>query len=107
MLNSQLRYERSGIHAQEDALSQPLSYWLTRHWLVYCLRVVTCLCWCLQLFCLLALRVQSKPLVDWVHTYALVADQSACWVCTELPVSMLASLLWCISPASVSNWTWL
>ena len=29
--------------------------------------------------------------MDWVHTYALVADQSACWVCTELPLRRLAS----------------
>ena len=52
--------------------------------------------------------MQSNTLVDWVHTYAdLVADQSACWVCTELPLSTSASLPWRISPASVSYWTWL
>ena len=43
--------------------------------------------------------------MDWVHTYALVADQSACWVCVEFPLSRLAGLPWRISPASVSNWT--
>ena len=45
--------------------------------------------------------------MDWVHTYALVADQSACWVCTELSLSTSVGLLWRISPASVSNCAWL
>ena len=36
-----------------------------------------------------------------------MANQSACWVCTELPLSTLACLPWRISSVSVSNWTWL
>ena len=55
---------------------------------------------------LFAPRVQGNTLVDWDHTYASMAN-SACWICTELPLSTSAGLPWCISPASVSNWTWL
>ena len=52
-------------------------------------------------------RIQTNTLVDWVHTYASVTNQSACWVCTEIPLNASSSLPWHISPASVSNWTWL
>ena len=107
MLKPQLKHENSGIHAQEDILCQSLFYQLTRNFLVYGLRVVACLYLCLYLLCLFSLRVQSDTLVDWIHTYNSVANQSACWICTELPLSMSASLPWHISPASVSNWTWL
>ena len=39
--------------------------------------------------------------------YAWVDNQWACWVYTGIPLSMSTSLPWHISPASVSNWTWL
>ena len=87
MLSPQLRHKRNVIHAQEDPVHQPLSNRLTRSLLVYCLRVMTCPYWCLLLLYLSALRGQNNILVDWVHTYASVANQSACWVYTEIPLS--------------------
>ena len=52
-------------------------------------------------------RIQTNTLVDWVHTYASVTNQSACWVCTEIPLNTAAGLPWHISLASIASWTWL
>ena len=43
----------------------------------------------------------------WVHTYASVSNQSACWICTEIHLSPAAGLPWCIFLAFIANWTWL
>ncbi|KAM5241188.1 uncharacterized protein RBU33_026815 [Hipposideros larvatus] len=48
-----------------------------------------------------------NTIMDWVHTYAGVANVFDCCVCTEFPVSTAVGLLWCIHPATAEDWTWL
>ncbi|XP_019522160.1 PREDICTED: uncharacterized protein LOC109395549 [Hipposideros armiger] len=48
-----------------------------------------------------------NTIMDWVHTYAGMANVFDCCVCTEFPVSTAVGLLWCIHPATAEDWTWL
>lgn len=48
--------------------------------------------------------LSMNTVIDWVYTYAMIANVSHCWVCMEFSVSTSEGLPWHIHAADVMTW---
>ncbi|XP_047387582.1 endogenous retrovirus group PABLB member 1 Env polyprotein-like isoform X2 [Sciurus carolinensis] len=56
--------------------------------------------------CLIGLAT-SNLFLDWATEIAHHANQTDCWICSELPVTAAQGLPWVVQPANETQWTWL